>query len=83
MPSSKDVVSGRRGGGSSSSNKKNAFCSFCRKSYRDVGPLVEGPEMFTSAVNVSSSVNRSWIKSRSGVDLPTIYLAKSQRHVIS
>src|SRR5205085_3882660 len=21
----------------------NAFCSFCRKSYRDVGPLVEGP----------------------------------------
>lgn len=25
------------------SGKKNAFCSFCRKSYRDVGPLVEGP----------------------------------------
>ena len=42
MPSGKDVVSGRRGG-SSGSNKKNAFCSFCRKSYRDVGPLVEGP----------------------------------------
>ncbi|MCA9193692.1 MAG: ATP-dependent Clp protease ATP-binding subunit ClpX [Planctomycetales bacterium] len=40
MPSGKDVVSNRRGGGSS---KKNAFCSFCRKSYRDVGPLVEGP----------------------------------------
>ena len=30
----------RRGG---STTKKNAFCSFCRKSYRDVGPLVEGP----------------------------------------
>ena len=30
----------RRGSGPS---KKNAFCSFCRKSYRDVGPLVEGP----------------------------------------
>jgi ATP-dependent Clp protease ATP-binding subunit ClpX len=28
---------------SGSSSKKNAFCSFCRKSYRDVGPLVEGP----------------------------------------
>ncbi|MEM0926616.1 MAG: ClpX C4-type zinc finger protein, partial [Planctomycetota bacterium] len=28
---------------SGASNKKNAFCSFCRKSYRDVGPLVEGP----------------------------------------
>jgi ATP-dependent protease Clp ATPase subunit len=22
---------------------RNAFCSFCRKSYRDAGPLVEGP----------------------------------------
>jgi ATP-dependent Clp protease ATP-binding subunit ClpX len=31
----------RRGG--SGTTKKNAFCSFCRKSYRDVGPLVEGP----------------------------------------
>jgi ATP-dependent Clp protease ATP-binding subunit ClpX len=34
------VTGGRRGGGAT---KKNAFCSFCRKSYRDVGPLVEGP----------------------------------------
>jgi ATP-dependent Clp protease ATP-binding subunit ClpX len=24
--------------------QRNADCSFCRKSYRDVGPLVEGPE---------------------------------------
>uniref|UniRef100_UPI0037037580 ATP-dependent Clp protease ATP-binding subunit ClpX n=1 Tax=Bythopirellula polymerisocia TaxID=2528003 RepID=UPI0037037580 len=32
-------MGGRRG----STSKKNAFCSFCRKSYRDVGPLVEGP----------------------------------------
>ena len=38
MPSGKEI-SGRRGG----TTKKNAFCSFCRKSYRDVGPLVEGP----------------------------------------
>ncbi|MDE2508689.1 MAG: AAA family ATPase, partial [Planctomycetota bacterium] len=30
--------------GTSSGAKKNAFCSFCRKSYRDVGPLVEGPD---------------------------------------
>lgn len=22
---------------------RNAYCSFCRKSYKDVGPLVEGP----------------------------------------
>ena len=40
MPTGKDSSSGRRGGGTT---KKNAFCSFCRKSYRDVGPLVEGP----------------------------------------
>ncbi len=40
MPSGRDFPSGRRGGGTT---KKNAFCSFCRKSYRDVGPLVEGP----------------------------------------
>jgi ATP-dependent Clp protease ATP-binding subunit ClpX len=39
MPTGKDVSGGRR----SSTTKKNAFCSFCRKSYRDVGPLVEGP----------------------------------------
>jgi ATP-dependent Clp protease ATP-binding subunit ClpX len=40
MPAGKDLGGGRRGG---STTKKNAFCSFCRKSYRDVGPLVEGP----------------------------------------
>ncbi len=40
MPAGKDGPSTRRGGGTT---KKNAFCSFCRKSYRDVGPLVEGP----------------------------------------
>ncbi|QDU95725.1 ATP-dependent Clp protease ATP-binding subunit ClpX [Lignipirellula cremea] len=39
MPAGKEVGGGRRGG----TTKKNAFCSFCRKSYRDVGPLVEGP----------------------------------------
>jgi ATP-dependent Clp protease ATP-binding subunit ClpX len=42
MPSGKDAGGiGRRGAGGTT--KKNAFCSFCRKSYRDVGPLVEGP----------------------------------------
>src|SRR5258708_27240329 len=28
---------------SNTGRNRNAFCSFCRKSYRDVGPLVEGP----------------------------------------
>jgi ATP-dependent Clp protease ATP-binding subunit ClpX len=40
MPSSNDFKSGKRG----SVGKKNANCSFCRKSYREVGPLVEGPD---------------------------------------
>jgi ATP-dependent Clp protease ATP-binding subunit ClpX len=43
---SKDSDSGsgnpRRASGATGRNR-NAFCSFCRKSYRDVGPLVEGP----------------------------------------
>src|ERR1700693_3530693 len=33
---------GRKPTGSTGRNR-NAFCSFCRKSYREVGPLVEGP----------------------------------------
>jgi ATP-dependent Clp protease ATP-binding subunit ClpX len=42
MPTGKDSGGlGRRSAGGTT--KKNAFCSFCRKSYRDVGPLVEGP----------------------------------------
>ena len=39
MPAGNDSTTTRRSG----TTKKNAFCSFCRKSYRDVGPLVEGP----------------------------------------
>ena len=49
MPNGRDINIGRRtgtttgGSGGGGTTKKNAFCSFCRKSYRDVGPLVEGP----------------------------------------
>jgi ATP-dependent Clp protease ATP-binding subunit ClpX len=39
MPTGKDFTAGNRG----PTGKKNANCSFCRKSYREVGPLVEGP----------------------------------------
>src|ERR671931_578421 len=39
--------SGAGGGGrkpmGSTGRNRNAYCSFCRKSYREVGPLVEGP----------------------------------------
>src|SRR5581483_3692743 len=41
MPGRSDFMSaGKRG----PTGKKNANCSFCRKSYREVGPLVEGPD---------------------------------------
>jgi hypothetical protein len=40
MPSGKDSGGSRRSG----TGRKNAACSFCGKSYRDVGPLVEGPK---------------------------------------
>src|SRR5438874_7566557 len=33
---------GKRPTGNTGRNR-NAYCSFCRKNYRDVGPLVEGP----------------------------------------
>src|ERR671932_2886511 len=39
--------SGSGGGGKrptgNTGRNRNAYCSFCRKSYRDVGPLVKGP----------------------------------------
>src|SRR5881397_149172 len=34
---------GRRKPTGSTGRNRNAYCSFCRKSFRDVGPLVEGP----------------------------------------
>jgi ATP-dependent Clp protease ATP-binding subunit ClpX len=39
----KDLGSGGNRRASGSTKNRNAYCSFCRKSHRDVGPLVEGP----------------------------------------
>ena len=39
----KDLPPGGKKPTSGSSRARNASCSFCRKSYRDAGPLVEGP----------------------------------------
>ncbi|MBX3448530.1 MAG: ATP-dependent Clp protease ATP-binding subunit ClpX [Planctomycetaceae bacterium] len=41
MASGRDFMSA---GKKNTTGKKNANCSFCRKSYREVGPLVEGPD---------------------------------------
>lgn len=40
MPSGKEFGTSKK----TSQGKRNANCSFCRKNYREVGPLVEGPE---------------------------------------
>lgn len=40
MPSGKELGPGKK----PTQGKRNANCSFCRKNYREVGPLVEGPE---------------------------------------
>src|SRR5271163_2377241 len=34
---------GRKPAAGNTGRNRNAYCSFCRKSYREVGPLVEGP----------------------------------------
>jgi len=39
----KDTGTGGKKPTSNTGRNRNAFCSFCRKSFRDVGPLVEGP----------------------------------------
>jgi ATP-dependent Clp protease ATP-binding subunit ClpX len=43
MPTKDSGMGGGRKPTSNTGRNRNAFCSFCRKSYRDVGPLVEGP----------------------------------------
>jgi ATP-dependent Clp protease ATP-binding subunit ClpX len=44
MPSDRTTgdTGGRKPPGTAGRNR-NAYCSFCRRSHRDVGPLVEGP----------------------------------------
>ena len=39
----KDSGTGGKKPTSNTGRNRNAFCSFCKKSFRDVGPLVEGP----------------------------------------
>ncbi|MSR32951.1 MAG: ATP-dependent Clp protease ATP-binding subunit ClpX [Gemmataceae bacterium] len=43
MPTKDSGPGGKKPTAGASGRNRNAFCSFCSKSYRDVGPLVEGP----------------------------------------
>ena len=55
MASPKDFATGKK----TPTGKKNANCSFCGKSYRDVGPLVEGPSdvyICSECIDLCSSI---------------------------
>jgi len=48
---------------------RNAFCSFCRKSYQDVGPLVEGPGkvyICSECIELCESIVKQEMRRRAG-----------------
>jgi len=82
MPSGRDFnTPGRRGGGTT---KKNAFCSFCRKSYRDVGPLVEGPGdvyICGECIDLCQSILEQE-RRRRGTSKPLFTKVPAPRHIV-
>ena len=68
-------MSSGRDNSTNGGTKKNAFCSFCRKSYRDVGPLVEGPnEVYICAdcIELCQAILTQEKKKRSGAGAPFV-----------
>ncbi len=66
MPTGRDTNSGRRG---NAANRRN--CSFCRKSFREVGPLVEGPEdvyICGECIELCQAILRQEKRRRSGTE---------------
>lgn len=66
MPTGRDTSSGRRGNAASRRN-----CSFCRKSFREVGPLVEGPEdvyICGECIELCQAILRQEKRRRSGTE---------------
>jgi len=90
MPTSREFGSGKHTAGG---KKKNANCSFCRKSYREVGPLVEGPddvyicgeciELCQSILEQERRRRGSSQKLFSSVPTPREIVAKLDQYVIS
>src|SRR5262249_9371988 len=63
---------------------QNAYCSFCRKSYREVGPLVEGPGdvcICGECVELSASIIDQETRRRSSGDW-TDYLRKKMDRLV-
>src|SRR5207253_10864678 len=80
MPTGKDFTTGNR----SSTGKKNAFCSFCRKSFREVGPLVEGPGdvyICGECIELCQSILDQEKRRRRGTDKPLFHRVPSPREI--
>ncbi len=58
-----------RHGATPPAQKRNAYCSFCRKSYCDVGPLVEGPDEVISVVHASFYPSTFLMRNCTGEDI--------------
>lgn len=61
---------------------RNAYCSFCRKSYQEVGPLVEGPDnvfICAECVDLTRRIMDQEILRRSSGDSAEYLLKKIDR----
>ncbi|MDR0870799.1 MAG: ATP-dependent Clp protease ATP-binding subunit ClpX [Planctomycetaceae bacterium] len=66
--------------------KKNAFCSFCHKSYRDVGPLVEGPGdvyICGECIDLCNTILTQERRRRTGSNTKPISRIPSPREIVS
>jgi len=80
------MSSGQMNSSKNGSTKKNAFCSFCRKSYRDVGPLVEGPgDVFIcgECIDLCQSILLQERRRRGGTTVKPLSKIPSPREILS
>ncbi|GHT45601.1 ATP-dependent Clp protease ATP-binding subunit ClpX [Planctomycetales bacterium] len=72
--------------GGSGLNKKSAFCSFCHKSYRDVGPLVEGPgDVFicSDCIDLCQSILQQEKRRRNGTSSKPLSKVPAPREIVA
>jgi hypothetical protein len=65
-------------------DERNAFCSFCRKNYREVGPLVEGPGnvfICTACVHLCSDIIQQQQDRRQGKIRPFLIAGATYRFI--
>ncbi|MCL2744538.1 MAG: ATP-dependent Clp protease ATP-binding subunit ClpX [Planctomycetaceae bacterium] len=80
MSNGNDSTSNTKG----NTTKKGAFCSFCNKSYRDVGPLVEGPgDVYICAecIDLCQTILVQERRRRSGVTVKPLTRVPSPREI--